>query len=150
VFAAHSTGTYIALVAAEMLPPRSLDRIVLLASTASPYYDLRPALRATRGGIDNYLSVDDDVLYTAQDYVRPADGQKGQRGAMAGRTGFHFPCGLKDCAEYANLRQYAWQPWYYGQGGHFVWTQPFLLRHCIVPVILAPPTSTPPTAALPK
>ena len=33
-----------------MLPPRTIDRIILLAPAMPWYYDLRPALKATRGG----------------------------------------------------------------------------------------------------
>ena len=45
---AKSGGTGLALRAAELLPERTLERIILLSAAVSPDYDLRPALRSTR------------------------------------------------------------------------------------------------------
>ena len=39
-----SGGSGLVLLAAEQLPPRTLERIILLSSAVSPAYDLRPAL----------------------------------------------------------------------------------------------------------
>src|SRR5207244_94004 len=44
----HSGGAGVALAAAEMLPPGSLERIVLLSAAVSPCYDLTPAFPALR------------------------------------------------------------------------------------------------------
>lgn len=51
-------------------------------------YDLVGALKASRGGIDNYYSKEDDVLINAEDYMGTADGR---RTATAGRVGFAVP-----------------------------------------------------------
>ena len=58
----HSAGTAIVLYAAEMLPPESVERIILLSSALSPYYDLTAALRATRGEIVSFYSPFDFML----------------------------------------------------------------------------------------
>jgi pimeloyl-ACP methyl ester carboxylesterase len=44
----HSAGAGVVLAAAEVLPPASLERIILLSAAVSPGYDLSGALRATR------------------------------------------------------------------------------------------------------
>ncbi|HEV8061820.1 MAG TPA: alpha/beta fold hydrolase, partial [Gemmataceae bacterium] len=51
---AHSGGSALALAAAEMLPERSIERIILLGAAVSPTYDLRPALRATNNGVISF------------------------------------------------------------------------------------------------
>src|ERR1051325_312319 len=53
---AKSGGAGLALLAAEQLPPNTLERIVLLSAAVSPGYDLRGALRATRGEIVSFYS----------------------------------------------------------------------------------------------
>src|SRR5262249_24901425 len=45
---AHSGGSSVALAATELLPPDSVECIVLLAPSVSAEYDLRPALRCAR------------------------------------------------------------------------------------------------------
>jgi pimeloyl-ACP methyl ester carboxylesterase len=136
VVVGYSTGSRVALAAAEMLPPRSLDRLIVIASSVSSSYDLRPALRASRGGIDSYFSNDDPVLLNAEGNLGTADGRTGP---MAGRAGFVYPCDPRNCGAYANLRQYRWQAELGGQGGHAVWIRPDFLRRSVVPVILSPP-----------
>ncbi len=59
---AHSGGTGLAIRTAEMLPPNTLERIVLLASALSPHRDLRGALWASRGGIISYYSPHDKLF----------------------------------------------------------------------------------------
>jgi pimeloyl-ACP methyl ester carboxylesterase len=44
----HSAGACVVLAAAELLPPASLERIILLSAAVSPTYHLAGALRATR------------------------------------------------------------------------------------------------------
>ncbi|MBY0523899.1 MAG: lysophospholipase [Gemmataceae bacterium] len=51
-----SAGAALVLFAAEQLPPRTLERIVLLSAAVSPTHDLRPAFRATRGEIVSFYS----------------------------------------------------------------------------------------------
>ena len=45
-----------------MLPPDSVDRIILLAPSVCTSYDLRPALRTARHGIDVFYSTEDRVI----------------------------------------------------------------------------------------
>src|SRR5205807_9465519 len=52
----HSAGSAVALAAADALPPGSIDRLLLLAPAVSACYDLRPALRSTRAGVDVFFS----------------------------------------------------------------------------------------------
>src|SRR5919198_4530808 len=52
----HSAGAAVVLAAAESLPPGSVERVVLLAPSVSYDYDLRPALRAARLGVDAFTS----------------------------------------------------------------------------------------------
>jgi pimeloyl-ACP methyl ester carboxylesterase len=52
----HSAGTGVVLAAAGGLPPDTLERVILLAPAVSPTFDLRPALRACRGGIVSFNS----------------------------------------------------------------------------------------------
>ncbi len=52
----RSGGSVLALGVAELLPPRTLERIILLSAAVSPSYDLRPALRATRREIVSFCS----------------------------------------------------------------------------------------------
>src|SRR5262245_6960312 len=58
----HSTGCAVVLAAAERLPANAVDRIVLLAPSVRVSYDLRPALRTARGGIDVFYSCEDRVV----------------------------------------------------------------------------------------
>ena len=53
---AHSGGCGLSLAAAEMLPERSIERIILLSAAVSPSYDLRTALRATNNGIISFYA----------------------------------------------------------------------------------------------
>jgi pimeloyl-ACP methyl ester carboxylesterase len=55
----HSAGTGIIVRAAELSPPQTIDRLILLSSALSPTYDLRGALAATRAGITSFYSPHD-------------------------------------------------------------------------------------------
>ncbi len=88
VFMGHSTGTRVALATAEMLPPGAIDRIFLFASAVSCSYELRPALKVSRGGIDAFFSRDDGVLEHLEENWGTADGLFT---ATAGRVGFAVP-----------------------------------------------------------
>ena len=52
----HSAGCAVVLAAAERLPTDSVDRLILLAPSVCVTYDLRPALRTVRCGIDVFYS----------------------------------------------------------------------------------------------
>ncbi|HZZ78149.1 MAG TPA: alpha/beta hydrolase [Gemmataceae bacterium] len=120
-FVGNSTGTGIVLRAAEMLPAQSVERIILIAAPISATYDLRPSLRTSRAGIDNFWSPDDDLL----DRVTPDWGNlDGVKGPAAGRIGFWYPrwTDAEGFDAYKNIRQYRWRPGMEGHGGHFTWT----------------------------
>jgi pimeloyl-ACP methyl ester carboxylesterase len=132
----YSAGSRVVVAAAEMLPPRSVDRIILLAPALPTCYDLRPALKATRGGIDVFYSRYDEVLQGVEDKVRD---RTGQTVPLAGRGGFVLPGDPCEFASYVNLRQHAWQEGMGGHGGHMSWTRPRFLRRVLLPLILTPP-----------
>ncbi len=129
-FVAHSAGTRAVLAAAEMLPPNSVERIILIASAVSCSYDLTTALRASRHGIDNFYSFDDRVVNWAVESVGTSDGLRGQ---AAGRVGFRPPHASKH--DVAALRQHAWAMELDGLGGHFAWTRSRNMKRCIVPLL---------------
>jgi pimeloyl-ACP methyl ester carboxylesterase len=133
----HSAGCAVILAAVEALPPNMVDRIILLAPSVSVDYDLRPALRNCRDGIDvfcsprdvGYLGVGVSLIGTADRRWRPA----------AGRVGF-CPQGVtaEERALYAKLRQHPWDPcldWSDNHGGHFGTYQPIYLRAYVLPLL---------------
>ncbi|WP_439623346.1 hypothetical protein [Gemmata sp.] len=108
-FVGQSAGCAVLLLAAEAMPPDSVDRVVLLAPSVSSRYDLRPALRATREGID--------VFYSERDWFvlglgMALSGTTDRRlPPVAGRVGFRYvAAGPGDEALYARLRQHPWGP----------------------------------------
>jgi pimeloyl-ACP methyl ester carboxylesterase len=135
----YSSGCAVALAAAEALPPNSVDRIVLLASSVCVCYDLRPALRVSRCGIDSFYSEKDRfVLGLGMRIVGTAD--RGCRVA-AGQRGFQpiLAC-PGDTILYQKLRQYPWNPsvaWTGNTGGHYGSDQLAFLRVYVLP-LLAP------------
>src|SRR5262249_33750158 len=88
---AHSGGSAVALAATEFLPPDSVERMVLLAPSVSAEYDLCPALRCTRLGIDVFHSRRDLLaLGIGAGILGTADRRWT---AAAGRGGFRPPPG---------------------------------------------------------
>jgi pimeloyl-ACP methyl ester carboxylesterase len=144
----HSSGTHVVLLAAEMLPPKSIDRIILLATSASHVYDLRGAIRATRSGLDNFFSPDDQVLAWAEDMVGTAERKRNT--PIAGRVGFsQIPPQWPEANLYCLLRQYKWDAFdhrYNTGGGHYGWCRPLFLRPYVVPLLM---TTEAPLPALP-
>jgi hypothetical protein len=117
----HGAGAAVVLAAAECLPPGSVDRLVLLAPGVSTTYDLRPALRTSREGIDVYYSLQDGVMIGMNDTFTNSDGLRCV--PPAGLVGFTCPpqCVL-DAHLYHLVRQYPWRPLTYegaaNQGYH--------------------------------
>ncbi|MCS6851007.1 MAG: alpha/beta fold hydrolase [Gemmataceae bacterium] len=108
VLVGHSAGSTVVLAAAEALPPDSVSRIVLLAPSVSAGYDLRPALRAARDGIDVYYSEYDLGVRLSAALVGTADRR---RGPPAGSRGFcPVPQTPHDAWLYTKLRQHPWHP----------------------------------------
>ncbi len=135
----HSAGCAVVLAAAEMLPPDSVDRIVLLAPSVCVTYDLRPALRTARRGIDVYHSDEDRVILglgmrivgTADRACRVAAGQCGFTPVVT--------C-PEDAALYSRLRQHPWcadVTWCGHDGGHYGSNQAGFLRAYVLPLLLS-------------
>jgi pimeloyl-ACP methyl ester carboxylesterase len=133
---AHSGGAGLALAAAELLPERSIDRIVLLAAAVAPTYDLRPALRTTTYGIVSFYSRKDHMILgwgtkhfgTMDRYYGPS----------AGYVGFVVPTNLEseDRLLYARLVQLPWYPKQIlegNSGGHNGSLMPKFLSKEVVP-----------------
>jgi pimeloyl-ACP methyl ester carboxylesterase len=139
----HSAGGTVALAALETAPPGAVDRAVLLSPSVSADYDLRPALRAVRGGLDVFHSRR-DLLYLGlgTGLVGNADGQPG---AASGRVGFQPRIDSPaDAALYARLRQHPWDPalvWTGNRGGHEGSHQPRFLRAYVLPLFREDPGS---------
>jgi len=107
---AKSGGAGLVLLAAEQLPPNTLERIVLLSAAVSPGYDLRGALRATRGEIVSFYSpFDRIILYVGTSWFGTMDRVYGP---SAGLLGFQVPPDLGDeeLAMYGRLIQVRWNP----------------------------------------
>jgi pimeloyl-ACP methyl ester carboxylesterase len=140
----HSAGSGVVLAAAEVLPPGSVDRIVLLAPAVSSDHDLRPALACARRGIDVFYSKN-DVLYLGL-VVTILGNSDRERDAAAGRVGFRPAVdGPADAALYSKLRQYPWEPGLDptgNHGGHYGAYQPDFLRAAVLPLLL--PGDNPP------
>jgi pimeloyl-ACP methyl ester carboxylesterase len=135
---AHSAGSAVVLAAAECLPPDSVDRMVLLAPSVSANYDLRPALRCCRHGIEVFYS-GRDVGYLGAGVALVGTADR-EWSAAAGRVGFR-PVGTapEDTALYvAKLRQHAWNStvsWTGNWGGHHGCTRLCFLRAYVLPLI---------------
>jgi pimeloyl-ACP methyl ester carboxylesterase len=135
---AHSAGCAVALTAAEMLPPHSLDRLVLVAPTVSAGYDLRSALRACRGGLEVYYSSRDmaflglgiAILGTADRHWESA----------AGRVGFRPQNETpEDAALFTRLHQHPWDAclsWTGNRGGHYGGHAVNYLRIYVLPMLV--------------
>lgn len=128
----HSSGAAVVMAAAQELPADAIERVVFLAPALGPTFDLRPALRAARKGIDSFHSQSDMIGGLVLALMGNADGQFETSAAC---VGFTLPA---DDALYANLRQHAWD-WGMGKtgyfGGHFGCTRPAFLRAYVVPLL---------------
>jgi pimeloyl-ACP methyl ester carboxylesterase len=133
----HSAGSAVVLAAAETLAPGSVDRIILLSPSVSTNYDVKPALRASRGGIDVFYSErDTGYLGVGVSLVGTADRLGGP---AAGRVGFRLRADTEaDAALYARLRQHPWHPavaWTGNAGGHYDSHRVAFLRAYVLPLL---------------
>ncbi len=132
----HSSGAAVVLAAAQQLPAGSVERIILLAPALAPSYDLRPALRCSRRGVDSFHSPYDMIGGVVLAVMGNADGQFLASAGCVGFTPAHDEDG--DDALYANLRQHAWD-WEMSKtgyfGGHFGCTRSGFLREYVVPLL---------------
>jgi pimeloyl-ACP methyl ester carboxylesterase len=135
---AHSAGSGVALTAVATAPPGSVNRVILLAPSVSSDYDLRPALRGTRDGIDVFYSRRDRfALGLGVALVGTSDGCRGCR--AAGRDGFRAHVeSSEDAALYAKLRQYPWercQARLGNHGFHMGTLRPGFLHTVVLPLL---------------
>ncbi|MBI3412398.1 MAG: hypothetical protein HY040_29100 [Planctomycetes bacterium] len=104
-----SGGSGLVLLAAELLPESTLERIILLSAAVAPHYDLRRALRATRTEVVNFHSQLDQL------WLNLGTSQFGTMdryyGPSAGVNGFRPPAELDDAgrALYRRLVQIPFQ-----------------------------------------
>jgi pimeloyl-ACP methyl ester carboxylesterase len=138
VLMGHSAGCGVVLLAAENLPPNTVERIVLLAPAVSNKYDLRRALRSSCQGIDVFLSHRDLGCLGVGTLLAGTTDRCRLTGA-AGRTGFHpILCGCDDELLYTKLHQYPWDPslrWTGHKGGHYGSYQPMFFRLFVFPLL---------------
>lgn len=131
VIVAHSAGCAVALATAEAMPPDGLDRVILLAPSVSTGYDLRPALRGCREGIDVFCSKKDWTI----GFVTRMVGTTDKFGApTAGRHGFELKAGEEATGR---LRQHFWTPemaWTGHGGGHYGVYAPAFIRAYLFPL----------------
>jgi len=132
----RSGGSVLALAVTELLPPRSLERIILLSPAVSPAFDLRPALRATRQEIVSFYSdLDWFVLGWGTWQFGTADRYYS---SSAGKTGFVRPPDADDetRALYRRLVEVRWTPGMILRGhpgGHIGTAMPTFLAHDVAP-----------------
>ena len=123
--AAHSAGAMVVLLAAARLPADSLDRVILLNPAVSVDFDVRPALRAAKYGVENFYSRGDRVgLGPAILLMGTADDPFATQ--AAGRYGF---------------RQHPWDPSQRESGhdgGHYGAYAAGNLRARVFPLLLSP------------
>ena len=106
----HSAGAALVLETAAQLPAGAVERIILLSAAVSPTYDLRPALRATRGEIVAFHSpLDVFMLHFGTSMFGTVDRYYED---AAGMHGFRVPDDLDDDGRrlYARLVQSGWKP----------------------------------------
>ena len=108
VLVSYSAGCSVALAACAYLPADTLYRQILLAPSVSTRYDLRPALRSARMGLDVYCSkVDRWALGLVIRCVGTADELRDTK--AAGRYGFEtIAVTPSDTALYQRLRHHFW------------------------------------------
>jgi hypothetical protein len=117
-----SGGAGVSLLAAELLPPETLERIILLSAAVAPNYDLRPALRAAKGELVSFYSPCDWLVLGWG--TRQFGTIDRIHGPSAGLCGFIKPSDLRpeDQLLYQRVVQVPWSPAMicegYG-GGHF-------------------------------
>jgi pimeloyl-ACP methyl ester carboxylesterase len=133
----HSDGSGVVLAAAEQLPPETLDRIVLLAPGVSVDYDLRPALRSVRNGVDVFWSPADRVWLGAFAVLGGSQDDANQS-RTAGRYGFE-PANVlpEEVGLFGKLHQYEWNRTMLptgNDGGHYGAYAPSHLRKFVLPL----------------
>jgi pimeloyl-ACP methyl ester carboxylesterase len=147
----HSAGCAVVLAAAEVLPPGSVERILLLAPSVSAGYDLRPALVCARGGIDTFYSRRDLVMLGAGVTLAGTADRRWE--PAAGRVGFQpVLVGPGDAALYGKLRQHPWDgcvAWTGNLGMHYGSNREEFARAYLLPLLTRGPCTPPRLDLLP-
>jgi pimeloyl-ACP methyl ester carboxylesterase len=153
VLVAHSAGSAVALAAADVMTPDAIDRLILLAPSVSTGYDVRPALGASREGMDVFCSKKD---WVALGFVVRVVGttDKFWSGSAAGRLGFKpkDPT-VADLIASGRLRQHFWSAdmaWTGHTGGHHGMHAPAFIHAFLFPLlgVPVPPAMPGPVAAV--
>jgi pimeloyl-ACP methyl ester carboxylesterase len=137
----HSSGAAVVLAAAEAAPPGSIERVVLLAPAVACDYDLRPALRSARQGIDAFISRRDiGALGVGTGVAGTADGRWS---SASGRVGFApiLTC-PGDELLYAKLRIHPWDRcvrWTGNRGSHYGTLEQGFLHAYVLPLLTHSP-----------
>ena len=136
----HSAGTAIVVHACEVLPPDSIERIILLSSALSPKYDLTRALRATRDMVSFYSQFDLVLLGWGTSQFGTADRMYGP---AAGLSGFVAPESLDEAGQraYQRLVQVPWtldRALDFQGGWHHSTTMPWFLARQVAPWLKSP------------
>jgi pimeloyl-ACP methyl ester carboxylesterase len=151
----HSAGAALVLEAAGRLPPGTLDRLILLSAAVSPGYDLRPALRATRGEVVSFNSpLDCFMLSFGTSFFGTVDRYYVN---AAGMEGFKAPEDLDEDGRrlYGRLVQSAWSADMFFERGcwHNSTCMPLFLGRQVTPWLTlpldCPNISTPHSVLLP-
>ena len=136
----HSAGAALVLETAADLPPCTLDRVIVLSAAVSPQYDLRPALRATRGEIVSFNSpLDCFMLSFGTCFFGTVDRYYVN---AAGMEGFRTPDNLDAEGQrlYTRLVQSAWSPVMFLERGcwHNSTCMPLFLGRQVTPWLTRP------------
>jgi hypothetical protein len=138
---AYSAGAHVVLESGRWLEPDSVERMVLLAPAVAADYDVRPALRAARQGVDAFNSERDRwILGVGTRVVGTADGKQGV--PPAGRVGFEMPAVAgADACLIQRLHQHPWDPsiaWTGNAGTHSGSLSPQYFRSFVLPLCVPP------------
>jgi pimeloyl-ACP methyl ester carboxylesterase len=133
----HSTGCAVVLIAAENLPPASVEKIILLAPSVPDTYDLRPALHTARSGLDTYHSRKDQILGVGIKLIGTTDLESSDAAGLKGfRLVYSHPT---DHVLYQKLRQHHWDrvvEWSGHDGNHLGCVTTGYLRAYVLPEML--------------
>jgi len=133
----HSTGCAIVLIAAEHLPPGSVEKIILLAPSVPDTYDLRPALHTARLGMDTYHSKNDQILGLGVKLIGTTDLESSDAAGLRGfRLLYSHP---SDQVLYQKLRQHHWDrvvEWSGHDGNHLGSVSTGYLRAYVLPEMM--------------
>ena len=137
----HGAGAALVLETAARLPAASVERIILLSAAVSPSYDLRPALRTTRGEIVAFhCTLDRFMLFWGTTHFGTAVDRLYV--PAAGMDGFQVPDNLdeEDRKLYGRLVQSGWTPdmWLERRCLHNSTCMPIFLARQVTPWLTRP------------